>query len=262
MLKSLLTAEEAMQREQIKLDVLANNLANVNTTGFKQKLTSVQQLATRSVIDRGPDGTPLSGAAEPRPNRMATQWSTQRPVQMRMILDPRPGQLRQTGRETDLAIVGRGLFVVKTADGDLYTRNGQFRLDGEGRLVTAHGLAVQGERGDIVADGRSLTIQRDGSIVVDGQRIDALRIVQLADLTGLEHRGNSLLSPPLDAELQEMPREQIEMLQGHLEGSNVSPIESLIDMIAAQRAFEVKAKLLSTADEMLAKSVNQLSAIR
>jgi flagellar basal-body rod protein FlgG len=98
--------------------------------------------------------------------------------------------------------------------------------------------------------------------VVDGQRIDALRIVQLADMTGLEHRGSSLLSPPLDAELQEMPREQIELLQGHLEGSNVSPIASLIDMIAAQRAFEVKAKLLSTADEMLAKSVNQLSAIR
>jgi len=261
-LKSLLTAEEAMQREQIKLDVLANNLANVNTTGFKQKLTSVQQLATRSVIDRGAEGTSMSGAAGPRPNRAGTHWSTERPVQMRMILDPRPGQLRQTGRETDLAIVGRGLFVVKTADGDLYTRNGQFRLDGEGRLVTAHGLAVQGERGDIVADGRSLTIQRDGSIVVDGQRIDALRIVQLADMTGLEHRGSSLLSPPLDVELQEMPREQIELLQGHLEGSNVSPIASLIDMIAAQRAFEVKAKLLSTADEMLAKSVNQLSAIR
>ena len=262
MLKSLLTAEEAMQREQIKLDVLANNLANVNTTGFKQTLTSVQQLATRSVVGRVPDSTPSSSVAEPRPNRAATQWSTERPVQMRMIVDPRPGQLRQTGRETDLAIVGRGLFVVKTAGGDLYTRNGQFRLDGDGRLVTAQGLAVQGARGDIVVDGRSLTIDRDGSIVVDGERIDELRVVQLADLTKLEHRGDSLLSPPQDVELQEMPREQIELLQGHLESSNVSAIESLIDMIAAQRAFEVKAKLLSTADEMLAKSVNQLPANR
>ncbi len=262
MLRSLKTAEQALQSDQARIDVLANNLANVGTAGFKQVLVTAQQR-----LGGGGGGPGRGGAAQdPDLSRRRVEqgdfWPQARPTQLRMAVDARPGGLRGTGRGADLAIQGRGFFVVKTENGPLYTRDGSFRLDDKHRLVTAQGLPVQGTGGDIVLDGTSFSVSTDGTVTVDGRPAGQLKVVAFSDPGGLDHRGNGLVIARDNVDVTDLPREEVQVVQGHLEQSNVNPIDTLVDMIAAQRSFEVKAKVLTANDELLDKSVNQLGRNR
>ena len=134
MIRSLNTAENAMLLEQNRIDALANNLANVNTAGFKQILTRVAEVTQQS-----PLGTQIESASVNSPD------PTRAPVlQMYHALDNRPGNVQATGRETDVAIIGRGYFEVQTPNGLAYTRHGSFLLDAEQGLTTPGGLQVIG----------------------------------------------------------------------------------------------------------------------
>jgi flagellar basal body rod protein FlgG len=245
-IRSLNSAQRAMQLEQSRIDALANNLANVGTAGFKQILTRVSE--AQAVPRDGDEGAPLRIAPDS--------------LQLTHALDARPGTVRSTGRDTDLAVVGRGFFAVKTPDGTAYTRHGSFLLDSERRLITPDGHAVLGERGPVALDGADFEISPDGTVSVDGKFRDRLRIIDFEDPSRLTHLGASLLSPPPDMEAVAVDRAEVALAQGHLEGSNVNPIDTLVAMIAAQRAFEVQSKVLQAEDEMLEKSVNNLPRIR
>jgi flagellar basal body rod protein FlgG len=158
--------------------------------------------------------------------------------------------------------MGAGFFEISTPQGTAYTRHGSFMRDAEQRLTTPDGHQVMGERGPILMkEGESFDIANDGSIMVDGKFLDRLKMVSFADPTRLEHLGASLLIPPADMESRVMDSAEIVVAQGHLEGSNVNPIDTLIAMIAAQRAFEVQSKVMTTEDELLEKSVNNLPRI-
>ena len=250
-IRSLNTAENAMQLEQNRIDALANNLANVNTAGFKQILTRVAE-----VTQPGPQGeeTGAGPALGRRPGSVPQ-------LQMYHALDNRPGSVQSTGRDTDVAIMGEGYFEVSTENGPAYTRHGSFLLDAEQRLTTPDGHAVMGTRGPISLRGEEFTIANDGSIMVDGKKTDSLKLVGFADPTRLEHLGASLVIPPPDMEMRVMDTAEVVVAQGHLEGSNVNPIDTLIAMIAAQRAFEIQSKVMTTEDEMLEKSVNNLPRV-
>ena len=251
MIKSLGTAEKAMLMEQSRIDALANNLANVDTAGFKQILTRVAEVGGQTAT--GPDGTPLESEAP---------GAVGKPVlQMYHALDVRPGTVRATGRATDVAIMGAGFFEVTTPRGTAYTRHGSFMLDADQRLTTPDGHAVMGERGPISLEGSDFEIAHDGAVMVDGQLVDRLKLVDFPDPTRLEHLGSSLVLPPPDMDSRVLDPAEIVVAQGHLEGSNVNPIDTLIAMIAAQRAFEVQSKVMTTEDEMLEKSVNNLPRI-
>jgi flagellar basal body rod protein FlgG len=176
-------------------------------------------------------------------------------------LDNRPGTVNATGRETDVAIMGQGFFEIKVGEGTAYTRQGSFLLDAAQRLTTPDGMPVMGERGPIKMEGKEFSIANDGAIMVDGKLTDRLKLVAFDDPTRLEHLGASLLRPAADMESRTLEAAEIVVAQGHLEGSNVNPIDTLIAMIAAQRAFEVQSKVMSTEDEMLEKSVNNLPRI-
>ena len=251
MIRSLNTAENAMMLEQNRIDALANNLANVNTAGFKQILTRVAE-----VTPQNPVGVTTESVS---PNSLSPSRA---PVlQMYHALDNRPGSVEATGRETDVAIIGQGYFEVQTPSGTAYTRHGSFVLNAEQGLTTPDGLPIMGERGPVSLKGKEFSIANDGAIMVDGKLTDRLKLVAFDDPTRLMHLGASLVVPPEGMESRTLDAAEVVVAQGHLEGSNVNPISTLIAMIAAQRAFEVQSKVMTTEDEMLAKSVNSLPRV-
>jgi flagellar basal-body rod protein FlgF len=250
MIRSMQNAEKAMQMEQVRIDALANNLANVNSTGFKQVLTRVSQA-----------GAGNGGTGIPRTGDKNDNWPVNTSTNLYHAVDNRPGPVKATGRETDVAILGKGFFVVQGESGDRYTRNGSFSINQDKELVTADGQKVLGSGGPIVLDGSTFSVENDGTIMVDGAVKDRLKLVDFADPTRLEHEGNNLLLAPDDMESTEVPTDQVIVAQGHVEGSNVNAIDTLVAMIAAQRAFEVQSKVLSTEDEMLSKTVNNLPRV-
>jgi flagellar basal-body rod protein FlgG len=262
-LRSLRTAERAMQLDQLRVEALASNLANVDANGFKQVLTSVRQLPD---ADGGPGAVggramPADVRARRRNDPLAT-WPRQAPIILSHATDARQGVLRQTGRSTDVALAGEGFFAVETEAGEFYTRDGSFRRDAQSRLVTATGEPVLGEGGPIRIPGGELVIAEDGSVQVDGQPVGRLRLVTFAEPQRLTHRGGSLLEAPPDLEATDLPPERARVQQGVLEESNVNPIDTLVDMIAAQRSFEVASKVMMANDELLEKSVNQIPRSR
>jgi flagellar basal body rod protein FlgG len=259
MLRSLNTAEEAMKLQQTRIDVLANNLANADTTGFKQILTQVLESGAQDGAVRRYDDTPPDAL----PRRRGLAMPPGREVTMTVAVDLRKGPLRQTGRPTDLAIIGEGFFVVQDEAGrEFYTRAGSFSVDGQKRLVTSEGDLVLGTGGPITIEGDSFGIDRDGTVTVDGATAGRLKLVRLAQDDALRLVGGNRIARDGESELQEIPREEAHVEQGQLEASNVSAIDAMVDMIAVQRAFEVQSKVVQAADETLSTSVSQLGRVQ
>ena len=260
MIRSLNTAQTAMNLEQVRIEALANNLANVNTAGFRQVLTRVAETGAAGVNDASADSlTQPSG-----PKRVNAGgddvWVDQPGLSMFHAVDTRTGPIEATGRATDLALMGPGFFVVQDDEGERYTRDGSFRIDAAKQLTTSDGRVVLGEGGPINLDGE-FSIEADGSVILDGAVIDRIRVVDFADPSRLEHLGESLLKASEDMATVRVGPEEVVVAQGHLEGSNVEPIDTLVAMIAAQRAFEVQSRVLTTEDEMLNKAVNNLPRV-
>lgn len=268
-----------------QIDTLANNLANVDATGFKQVLTRVTERgAGGSALQPYPDANP-AGAVNPRgptaaeavaamtgsgapagalPSpAAAAAWAKSAGLTMTAAVDNSPGPLRDTGRMTDFALDGRGYFVIQTEQGEQYTRNGHFTVDAAGRLVTADGSPVLGTGGPVEIDGNApFAVDRDGSVTVNGSVAARLQIVDFPDPSRLQHRGEARLSAPPGVAAQPLSPEQVEIVQGQLEGSNVDPVLTMVAMISAQRAFEIESRLMQATDENLDKAVNQLPAVR
>jgi len=261
LIRSLYTAEKAMKFEQVRIDALANNLANANSTGFKQVLTRIAHKGAEGINNPGPDGMPAD--RNPGTERVLGKdnWTNEKELEMYHAVDTRPGQMVATGRDTDVAIMSRGFFVVQTDAGERYTRNGAFTVDSQQQLTTPDGNVLLGTGGPIVVNGESFSVESDGTVLVDDIPVNSLKIVDFADASKLEHEGNNLLNAIDGMNAQDLPAEDLVVAQGHIEGSNVNAIDTLIAMIQAQRAFEVKSKILTTEDEMLAKSVNKLPRV-
>lgn len=245
MIRSLGRAENAMLLQQARIDTLANNLANVNTAGFRQVLMRTLQPTAEATG---------SGALPVSTNRLNAPTMLQ-------ATDQRPGPVRPTGRDTDIALMGPGFFVIQTPDGDRYTRAGTFSVNEQKQLITPEGDLVMGDSGPIVLGKESFAVGNDGTITVDGKAQGRLRIVDFADKSQMQHHGaNRLLAPP-DMEPTAVPEGQIAVAQGHVESSNVNAVQTLVALITAQRAFEVQTKVLTTEDEMLDKSVNTMPRV-
>lgn len=296
MLKSLRTSAHGMSLQVVQINTLANNLANVDATGFKQLLTRIAERGAApepKPAANGPNpaevvnpageagapgaaqtlASPAAGEATAAGGRAggtaavgarAGGAAAPRAVALEIGtgLDARPGPLRETGRAADLALQGDGFFVVQTERGEFYTRNGHFTLDSNGRLVTGGGGTVQSSGGPLEIEGGAFVVEPDGSVTSGGNLLGRLQVVTFADPARLEHRGDALLAAPRDMAAEPLPAEQVQVVQGQLESSNVNPIDALVDMIAAQRAFEIESRVLQATDENLEKSVNQLPSVR
>jgi flagellar basal-body rod protein FlgG len=260
-MRSLWTATTGMTAQNINMDVIANNLANVSTSGFKKSRADFQDLLYQ--IMQVP-GSPTSA-------------DTKSPTGIQIGLGVKPaavtkifteGDIVQTGNTLDVAIEGQGFFQVTMPDGNTaYTRAGNLKLDGEGRIVTSDGYPLQPEI-VIPEDARAITISQTGlvsAIVGDDTVSTELGNLDLADFindAGLiaigknlfretEASGTAIIGTPGDNGIGTL-------LQGYVENSNVNLVEELTQMITAQRSFEINSKVITTSDEMMQTVTNMV----
>ena len=259
MMRGLWSAATGMTAQQTSIDVIANNLANVNTVGFKASRVDFQDLVYQTIREPGAAGTE----------------STQLPTGVQVGLGARyaavqrvftPGELRQTGNSLDVAIEGDGFFQVLLPDGrTAYSRDGALKLDGQGRLVNSEGYPVQPEV-TIPADTVHVSIGSDGTVSVtvagqsEPQQIGQITLAKFLNPAGTSNLGRNLaVATPAsgDPVVASPGTEGLGTLgQGLLELSNVNIIEEMVSMIVAQRAYEVNSKAIQVADEMLAMANN------
>ncbi|MBU2802098.1 flagellar basal-body rod protein FlgG [Acidithiobacillus caldus] len=261
MMRSLYVAAAGLEGEQTKMDVIANNLANVNTTGFKQSRAVFQDLLYQNLRQPGaqssqttqyPSGLQLgTGVRVVATERLMTQ-----------------GNLTSTGNALDLGINGQGFFQIMQPDGTIaYTRDGTFQLNNQGQLVTSNGYLLQPPV-TIPPNAQSITIGTDGtvSVVLPGQsqpqQVGSIQLANFINPTGLQSIGDNLYLQTGSSGAPQTGQPTLNGLgsvqQGYLESSNVNVVSELVDMIATQRAYEINSKAVSTSDSMLGYAIQNL----
>lgn len=254
MIRALWTAATGMAAQQLNVDNTANNLANVNTTGFKRSRVDFQDLLYQTLRPAG--ATVATGAQVPTGIQIGYG---SRPVATQKIFTQ--GDYQQTGNPLDLVIEGDGFFQVLMPDGTTaYTRAGSLKMDGDGRLVTSDGFAVEPEI-SIPAEWVELSIGTDGtvSVMVAGesspQEVGTIQLARFTNPAGLKSIGRSLYLPT-DTSGEAVTGTPGQdglgtIAQGFLEMSNVEVVEEMVNLITGQRAYEINSKAIQTADEML-----------
>ncbi|HUX32339.1 MAG TPA: flagellar basal-body rod protein FlgG [Gemmatimonadaceae bacterium] len=250
---ALLTAATGMMAQQTRTDVIANNLANINTTGFKRSRADFEDLLYQTVQNGAVIGSPDAETALPIQIGRGTRLAGVQPLQTQ-------GNPEQTGRNLDVAIEGAGYFQVQLPSGDTaYTRDGSFNVSDQGTIVTQDGYAVMPNI-KVPQDATGITISSTGEVTAtrgsSNTTIDLGRIelATFANPSGLLNDGQNLLSPtPSSGDpVAGYPGENGmgQLLQGSLEGSNVQVVQEMVDMITAMRAYEINSKAITNADQM------------
>jgi len=259
MLRALYTAASGMEAQQLNIDTIAHNLANVNTTGFKLRRAHFQDLLYQNIRQAGTANT----ANTDIPVGLQIGLGT-RPVATELIFTQ--GDFAATNNPLDMVIEGQGFFQVRLVDGQIaYTRNGSFHLDRDGNLVTADGDPLDPQI-TIPQDQIAVTVGSDGTVSVlqagqtQPQQVGRVEIAWFQNPAGLNGIGkNLLLATQASGEpIIGTPGENGlgTILSGFAEQSNVSVVEEMVGMIISQRAYEANAKVIRTADEMLTQTNN------
>lgn len=207
--------------QELRVGAISNNLANVNTTAFKRDIIAFNEVLSEV--------------------RSATDFS--------------PGPGRHTGNELDITLNSEGFFRIQTDQGTRYTRDGSFRLDGEGNLVNQQGDMILGQNGTIPVPNGHVTIDKDGNVMVDNQTVDKILVVDFQKPELLKKEGHSYYKYEGD-DSEIITPEEISIRQGYLEQSNVNPTEAMIQMIEAFRAYESVQKAIQNMDEMTNQLIN------
>lgn len=213
--------------QQLRFETVANNMANINTNGFKKNIISFNQALEMNSISK---------------------------------IDLTQGPVQYTGNELDVALDSKGFFRIQTENGIRYTRDGAFRLDETGTLVTGNGDSVLGQNGPITIDGSKVSIGGDGQVQVDGESLDTLMVVDFENPQLLKKEGGSYYS--YTGEENEISTvEDVRVQQNYLESSNVNSTEEMIKMIETYRAFESVQKAIQSIDKLNEKMVNDYGLV-
>lgn len=251
MIRGLYTSASGMLAQMKRTDLISSNLANVNTTGFKKDATifqALEEMQLRRLGDAYSIG-PKKLDAKPYIGALGTGVDV---GQVYTRFDQ--GSIKNTSNPLDLALEGDGFFVVMTPAGNRYTRDGSFTINCQGYLVTKDGHMVMGQNGPVlVPEDMSITVNQNGEIFSDGERIDQLLLVSFAG-EQLVKEGDNLYSS--DGQPQEA---QPKVIQGALEDSNANAIVEMVNLIEAFRAYEASQKLVVTHDNLLDKAVNEIA---
>ena len=259
MIRSLWTSATGMQAQELNIDVISNNLANVNTTGFKKSRAEFQDLLYESLRPAGaassadttiPTGVQLGHGA--RPSAVEKMFSQ--------------GDFQNTENELDWAIEGDGFFQIELPNGDTsYSRCGEFKLDADGRIVNADGFLLVPQF-TVPNDTVSITVGMDGTVSVIQaddpvpREIGTIQLARFVNPAGLRSLGKNLFVPTVGSgdEIVGTPGQDGfgTIAQGFLERSNVSVVDEMVNMITAQRAYETNSKVIQTADDMLQMANN------
>ncbi|MDD5241551.1 MAG: flagellar basal-body rod protein FlgG [Sulfuricella sp.] len=256
MIRSLWIAKTGLEAQQMHMDVITNNIANVATNGFKRSRAVFEDLLYQT---------------ERQPGAQSSQ-QTQLPSGLQLGTGVRPvatekihlqGNLTQTGNPLDVAINGKGFFQILMPDGSTaYTRDGSFQTDSQGQMVTASGFPIQPAI-TIPADALSVTIGRDGTVSVvqpgnaAAQQVGSIQLANFINPAGLSSQGENLYleTAASGAPLPNTPGTNgVGVLnQNYVEASNVNVVEELVNMIEAQRAYDLNSKSVTASDQMLQK---------
>ncbi len=256
MIRSLWISKTGLDAQQTQMDVIANNLANVSTSGFKRSRAIFEDLLYQNIRQVGAQ----------------TSQQTQSPTGLQLGTGVKPvateriftqGNLQQTGNNKDIAIQGEGFFQVLLPDGaTAYTRDGSFQIDSQGQLVTSSGFPVQPAI-TVPSNAQSLTVGRDGTVSITTAdspattQIGALQLATFINPAGLQAKGENLY---VETTASGNPNTSAPgtngagiLNQGYVETSNVNVVEELVNMIQTQRAYEINSKAITTSDQMLQK---------
>jgi flagellar basal-body rod protein FlgG len=248
-----------MQAQQLNVDVIANNLANVNTAGFKRSRADFQDLLYQMLRQAGASSSNQTEI----PTGIELGLGTRTAAVQRLFLQ---GDFQQTQNQLDVAIDGDGFFQILQPNGEVaYTRAGAFKLDSQGRVVSSDGFPLEPEI-TIPSDATGITIGADGivSVLQPGnvtpQQVGQIRLVNFANPAGLSGLGRGLFQATTASgePVEGIPGSDGlgSLSQGFLELSNVSVVEEMVNLITAQRAYEINSRAIQAADEMLQTSTN------
>ncbi|MGO8677418.1 MAG: flagellar basal-body rod protein FlgG [Limisphaerales bacterium] len=257
MLRALYSAAAGMESQQLNLDVISNNLANVNTTGFKKSKIEFEDLLYQTTRAPGSE----AGAGNLLPTGIQIGHGSQVVATSRIFTN---GELSQTGEPLDMAINGDGFFQVTMPDGTLaYTRAGSFKTASDGRIMTSDGLPVSSGFQAVPPGTTNITVDSSGDVTYttpSGTTTYQVQLSRFLNPNGLESLGRNLYKETQSSGTPELgtPGQngfgQLE--QGQLELSNVKVVEEMVHLIMAQRAYEVNSKAVQAADEMLQQGNN------
>ncbi len=256
MIRSLWISKTGLDAQQTQMDVIANNLANVSTSGFKRSRAVFEDLLYQNI--RQPGAQSSQQTQLPSGLQLGTGV---RPVSTERIFSQ--GNIQKTSNNKDVAIQGAGFFQVLMPDGTAaYTRDGNFQLDSQGQLVTSSGFPIQPAI-TIPPTTESFTIGRDGTVSVTTAgnatpaQIGTIQLTTFINPTGLESKGENLYveTGSSGSPTQNTPGTNSagSLTQGYVETSNVNVVEELVNMIQTQRAYEINSKAITTSDQMLQK---------
>lgn len=248
--------------QETNLDVVTNNLANVDTPGYKRRVSANADFS--AMMDR------IEKVSEDAETKIMTvppftmNWKGKQTIGTMAlanvfsedVMDTFPGVVKSTENPFDLAIDGEGFFAIQDGNGNtFYTRAGNFTLDSAGRMVTPNGMTLQGEGGEVeIGTATRVAIMRNGQVVADGQVVTTIPIYTFENPTYLHHVGKNLLEPT-EQSGQPQANANARVWSSMLEMSNVSVVEEMVRMIEAQRAYEGASKALMTHDELTSRLV-------
>lgn len=251
MLRSLYIAGTGMLVQRKKMDVLTNNIANVETVGYKE-----DKLLSRSfkdlLIERTNDPNVLSIYNDVGPLNTGIHVDE-------VVVSFKQGGMEDSERMTDMAIEGPGFFTITTPGGDRYTRNGEFGIDGQGYLVTSDGYYVKGNAGRINVGFNGFNVDSAGNVLVNGALAGQLQISTFNDPSGLRKVGDNLYANYTN---QQVLRNGLSTVkQGALETSNVDITRQMVDMMEISRTYELNQRMVKMIDESLGKTVNEVGKV-
>jgi flagellar basal-body rod protein FlgG len=262
MIRALYSAASGMTAQQTNVDNISHNLANANTTGFKARRAQFQDLLYQNLVQPGASTTQQTAV----PTGLQVGLGA-RAASNEIVFSQ--GSFTQTSNPLDLVVQGRGFFQVRTTSGELaYTRDGAFHLDRDGNVVTLDGNLLEPSV-TIPKEAQAVTIGADGTVSYtlagqnESQQAGQILLADFQNASGLESLGRNLYKPTSSSgdAIVGAPGGQEgigSLLQGYLEGSNVSVVEEFINLIVSQRAYEANSKVVKAADEMY-QQVNNLT---
>jgi flagellar basal-body rod protein FlgF len=235
-------AASGLRARMESLDLLANNIANASTGGYKADREFYSLYVAPEAADNDPNST--------------------MPLIERPWVDHAQGALHSTGNPLDVALSGKGFFAVNGPSGPLYTRNGSFRIAGDGKLTAADGYAVRDSRGApiVLQTTRGLQIASDGSITQDGVATGKLELVDFTSTAGLSKQGSNYFRVTDPAAASTTPSAAT-VQQGHVETSNIGAAEGAVRLVSVMRQFEMLQKAVSLATEMNKKAIEEVAKV-
>ena len=232
----LIEATETMIAQTRRLDQVANNLANVDTTGYKREDMTFWEMIYK---------------AGNHPDRVGKA--------IHDVTNLAEGSLQKTNNPLDLAVHGNGYFKVQTPNGERLTRSGQFLVNNQQQLVTQQGYPVLADGGALTIDGTDIAVAKDGSVSVDGRPLGTLDIVTAVNLRDIQKTGGNLFEIANGG--AEEPATNTTVNQGYLEKSNVSTMKEMTAMIDLQRAYQSQQKIINTIDDMDSKAISRVGKL-